>query len=353
MTRFLVTGSAGFIGFHLARRLLAEGHQVAGYDALTSYYDPALKRARNAILATYPGYSFTEALLEDRDALMRAAEAHPPEVIVHLAAQAGVRYSIEAPATYVSSNLTGSWAILELARAVRPRHLLMASTSSAYGANEKVPFGETDRADHPMSLYAATKKGMEAMAHAYAHLFAIPSTLFRFFTVYGPWGRPDMALFKFTGAMLADQPIEVYGNGRMARDFTYVDDLVEAIVRLVDAVPAQGAPADAQGVADSLSPVAPYRVVNIAGGHPVELMDFIRTVESCVGRRARLDMLPMQAGDVPLTAADPSLLRALTGYVPSTPIADGVAAFVDWYRDYHEVPRTSGQRETVRAVVTI
>ncbi|MCW4463457.1 NAD-dependent epimerase/dehydratase family protein [Sphingomonas sp. BT-65] len=353
MTQFLVTGSAGFIGFHLARRLLAEGHQVTGYDALTNYYDPALKRARNAILEAYPGYSFTEALLEDRDELMRAAEKRPPEVIVHLAAQAGVRYSIDAPATYVSSNLTGSWAVLELARAVRPRHLLMASTSSAYGANEKVPFGETDRADHPMSLYAATKKGMEAMAHAYAHLFAIPSTLFRFFTVYGPWGRPDMALFKFTSAILAGRPIEVYGNGRMARDFTYVDDLVEAIVRLVDAMPVQGAPADAGGVVDSLSPVASYRVVNIAGGHPVELMDFIRTVEACIGRQARLDMLPMQAGDVPLTAADPSLLRALTCYVPSTGIADGVAAFVDWYCRYHGVSRARDGGETARATVAI
>ncbi|WP_423605197.1 NAD-dependent epimerase/dehydratase family protein [Sphingomonas sp. MS122] len=353
MTRFLVTGSAGFIGFHLARRLLAEGHRVIGYDALTDYYDPALKRARNATLAAYPGYGFVEGLLEDRDELMRAVEADPPEVIVHLAAQAGVRYSIDAPATYVSSNLTGSWAVLELARAVRPRHLLMASTSSTYGANAKVPFGETDCADHPMSLYAATKKGMEAMAHAYAHLFDIPSTLFRFFTVYGPWGRPDMALFKFAGAIFAGRPVEVYGNGRMARDFTYVGDLVEAIVRLVEAVPVQGAPVDADGVADSLSPVAPYRVVNIAGGRPVELMDFIRTVEACIGRRARLDMLPMQAGDVALTVADPSLLRALTGYVPDTGIADGVAAFVDWYCDYHGVSRDRGGPETARAAVAI
>jgi len=344
MTQFLITGSAGFIGFHLTRRLLAEGHQVAGYDALTSYYDPALKRGRNAILQAHPGYHFVEAQLEDRDELMRVAEKRPPEVIVHLAAQAGVRYSIEEPETYVSSNLIGSWAVLELARAVRPKHLLMASTSSVYGANEKIPFEETDRADFPMSLYAATKKGMEAMAHSYAHLFAIPSTMFRFFTVYGPWGRPDMALFKFTSAILAGRPIEVYGNGRMARDFTYVEDLVEAIVRLIDAVPAQGMPIVEKGVVDSLSAIAPYRTVNIAGGRPIELMDFIRTIETCVGKRARLNMLPMQPGDVPLTRADPSLLRALTDYVPNTGVAEGVAAFVDWYCDYNDVSRAGAER---------
>lgn len=353
MTQFLVTGSAGFIGFHLARRLLADGHQVIGYDAITDYYDPALKYARNAILRTFPGYSFVAAPLEDQDALMRAVEKRPPEVILHLAAQAGVRYSIEAPGTYLSSNLTGSWAILELARALRPKHLLMASTSSVYGANEDLPFGETDRADHPMSLYAATKKGMEAMAHAYAHLFAIPSTMFRFFTVYGPWGRPDMALFKFTRAVLADRPIEVYGEGRMARDFTYVDDLVEAIVRLIDAVPEQGAPIRAPGVVDSLSPVAPWRTVNIAGGHPVELMDFIRTLETSAGKRARFAMLPMQPGDVPLTAADPSLLRALTGYVPNTPIAAGVAAFLDWYCDYHGMGGAQVRQEIAQTSAAI
>jgi UDP-glucuronate 4-epimerase len=353
MTQFLITGSAGFIGFHLARRLLADGHRVVGFDALTNYYDPALKHARNAVLRAFPGYHFVEAPLEDRDALMRAVETRPPAVILHLAAQAGVRYSIEEPETYVSSNLTGSWAILELARMVRPRHLLMASTSSIYGSNETIPFGETDRADHPMSLYAATKKGMEAMAHAYAHLFAIPSTLFRFFTVYGPWGRPDMALFRFTSAILAGRPIEVYGNGQMARDFTYVDDLVEAIVRLIDAVPAQGMPIRERGVVDSLSPVAPYRTVNIAGGRPVELMDFIRTVETCVGKRAQLNMLPMQPGDVPLTRADPALLRALTDYVPNTGIARGVAAFVDWYRDYHDLPRAGAAQASAPIVAAI
>lgn len=335
MARFLVTGSAGFIGFHLARRLLEDGHCVMGYDAMTNYYDPALKRARNAILQTHAGYDFVEAALEDRTALFHAAERASPDVIVHLAAQAGVRYSLEAPETYISSNVTGSWSVLELARALRPRHLLLASTSSVYGANEKLPFEETDRADEQMSLYAATKKGMEAMAHSYAHLFDIPTTAFRFFTVYGPWGRPDMALFKFAEAIRSDRPIDVYGEGRMARDFTYIDDLVEAIARLVDVPPVRGAPVSDEGVQDSLSPVAPYRTVNIAGGAPVQLMDFIKTIETCAGRPARLNMLPMQPGDVPRTLADPSLLRALTGYTPDTDVETGVAAFFDWYGRYN------------------
>lgn len=353
MTQFLITGSAGFIGFHLARRLLEDGHNVVGFDALTNYYDPALKRKRNAILKAFPGYHFIEGALEDRGALMRAVEKSVPEVIVHLAAQAGVRYSIEEPETYVSSNLTGSGAVLELARMIQPKHLLMASTSSVYGANEAMPFGETDRADHQLSLYAATKKGMEAMAHAYAHLFAIPTTLFRFFTVYGPWGRPDMALFKFTSAILAGRSIDVYGEGRMARDFTYIDDLVEAIVRLIDAVPVQGMGIRERGVIDSLSPVAPCRTVNIAGGRPIELMDFIRTIEACVGTLARLNMLPMQPGDVSLTCADPSLLRALTDYVPKTGVADGVAAFVDWYCDYNGISRPGGIQSAAPVVAAI
>lgn len=353
MTQFLITGSAGFIGFHLARRLLEDGHNVVGFDALTNYYDPALKRKRNAILKAFPGYHFIEGALEDRRALMRAVEKSVPEVIVHLAAQAGVRYSIEEPETYVSSNLTGSGAVLELARMIQPKHLLMASTSSVYGANEAMPFGETDRADHQLSLYAATKKGMEAMAHAYAHLFAIPTTLFRFFTVYGPWGRPDMALFKFTSAILAGRSIDVYGEGRMARDFTYIDDLVEAIVRLIDAVPVQGMGIRERGVIDSLSPVAPCRTVNIAGGRPIELMDFVRTIEACVGTRARLNMLPMQPGDVSLTCADPSLLRALTDYVPKTGVADGVAAFVDWYCDYNGISRPGGIQSAAPVVAAI
>lgn len=326
--RWLVTGAAGFIGYHLSRRLLADGHEVVGFDALTDYYDPALKRARLDRL-DHSNFRFVEGRVEDAAALAAAAEKRP-DLIVHLAAQAGVRYSIEAPETYVQSNLVGSWQVLELARQVQPAHLLMASTSSVYGANEKVPFAETDRADAPMSLYAATKKGMEAMAHSYAHLFGVPATMFRFFTVYGPWGRPDMALFRFVEAIRDGRPIDVYGQGEMARDFTYVDDLVEAIVRLAAVVPAE----TNRVAGDTLSPVAPYRVVNIAGGRPTPLMDFIRAIEAALGREARLNLMAMQPGDVPLTHASPELLAALTGFTPDTPIADGVGAFVDWHRDW-------------------
>ncbi len=239
--KYLITGSAGFIGFHLTQRLLDEGHEVTGFDAMTPYYDVTLKEARNGLLARHPGFTAVSGQLEDAEALNRAADLAKPDIIVHLAAQAGVRYSLENPKAYIDSNLIGSWNVLELAKQVKPQHLLLASTSSIYGANPKVPFKETDKADEPMSLYAATKKGMEAMAHAYANLHQVPTTAFRFFTVYGPWGRPDMALFKFTDAILSGRPIEVYGEGNMERDFTYVSDLVEAIMRLMPLPPA-GAP---------------------------------------------------------------------------------------------------------------
>lgn len=329
MTRFLITGTAGFIGFHLARRLLGEGHSVVGFDAITDYYDPRLKRARHALLEQFSGFRPVIARLEDEAALQRAADLAEPEIIIHLAAQAGVRYSIEAPHTYIGHNVVGSFNLLELARRVQPRHLLLASTSSVYGGGLP-PFRETDGTDWPITLYAATKKAMEAMAHGHAHLWKIPTTCFRFFTVYGPWGRPDMALFKFVDAMLAGRPIELYGRGEMRRDFTYVDDLVEAIVRLVDQVPQPGRPVEG----DSLSPVAPWRVVNIAGGEPVGLNEFVACIEAAIGRRAERHLLPMQPGDMRETHADHRLLVALTGYRPSTPLADGVRAFVDWYLDY-------------------
>ncbi len=334
--RFLITGTGGFIGFHLARRLLDEGHFVTGFDAMTDYYDVRLKQARLGILERSNGFRFVRGRLEDMPALEKAAELAEPEVIVHLAAQAGVRYSLEEPETYIDSNLKGSWSVLELARQLQPRHLLLASTSSVYGANEIIPFSESHKADEPVSLYAATKKGMEAMAHSYAHLFHIPTTAFRFFTVYGPWGRPDMALFKFVRAMLRDEPIDVYGHGRMGRDFTYIDDLVEAIVRLVDIPPGEDNRVTTHDAEDTLSAIAPYRIVNIAGGAPVPLMDFIATVETCLDRKAKLNMMDMQPGDVPQTFADPSLLRALTGYTPDTDLKTGVAAFVDWYLEHYQ-----------------
>jgi UDP-glucuronate 4-epimerase len=341
--RFLITGSAGFIGFHLSRRLLADGHDVVGFDALTNYYDPALKRERHRILGESPRFSAVTARLEDREELFAAGEAAGPDVIVHLAAQAGVRYSIENPDSYVSSNLVGSFNVLELARAVRPRHLLLASTSSVYGANEKSPFEEGDKADFPMNIYSASKKAMESMAHAYAHLWDLPTTCFRFFTVYGPWGRPDMALFQFVDAITSGQPIRVFGNGEMRRDFTFIDDLVEAIVRLTDRVPTPESRIAVPGVTDTLSPVAPWRVVNIGGGNPVPLMDFIMAIEHALDRRATKIMLPMQPGDVRETFADHALLEALTGFRPATPIDVGVQAFVDWYLRYRvSVPEIVG-----------
>lgn len=334
--RFLVTGTAGFIGFHLAKRLLADGHVVVGVDGLTPYYDVRLKHARHAELERHNGFSAVIGMIETPDVLAQAADLAQPDVIIHLAAQAGVRYSLENPKAYVDANLNGSWNVLELARHLKPRHLLLASTSSVYGANAKVPFCETDRADEPMTLYAATKKSMEAMAHSYAHLYGVPTTAFRFFTVYGPWGRPDMALFKFVSAILKGEPIDIYGEGRMSRDFTFIDDLVEAVLRLVERAPQTGAPVGRAGV-DSLSPVAPFRVVNIAGGQPVGLLDFVETVEQAVGRPAIRNLLPMQAGDVPRTYASAALLEALTGYRPDTPLSVGVPAFVEWYRSYYGI----------------
>jgi UDP-glucuronate 4-epimerase len=335
MRRVLITGTAGFIGYHLARLLLAEGWAVHGYDGMTDYYDVALKRRRHAMLRQNPHFAATEAMLEDQAALAAAFEAAAPEVVVHLAAQAGVRYSLEAPRAYVDSNVTGSFNVLEEARRAGVRHLLLASTSSVYGANPVMPFAEAHKADTPLTIYAATKKAMEAMAHANAHLWGVPTTAFRFFTVYGPWGRPDLALYKFVDAILNDRPIEVYNHGEMWRDFTYIDDLCRAIRLLVDAVPVAG---EAVSEADTISPVAPFRVVNIGGGRPVKLTDFVDAIEAALGRPAHRVHLPMQPGDVPATHADTALLEALTGFRPETTVAEGVSRFVAWYRDYHGLP---------------
>ena len=335
--RILVTGSAGFIGFHLSEALLQAGHRVVGYDGMTSYYDVALKKRRHQLLSQHEHFRREENMLEDYDRLRAIALEEKPDVIVHLAAQAGVRYSLENPRAYVDANLLGAFNVMEVARELEVKHLLMASTSSVYGANEKIPFAETDKADAPMTLYAATKKANEAMAHSYAHLHGIPTTMFRFFTVYGPWGRPDMALFKFTKGVLEGAPIEVYNKGDMYRDFTYVTDLVRGIELLIDQPPE--AP-DARSRAiegDSLSPNAPHRVVNIGNGNKVRLVDFIEAIETACGRTAIKNFMPMQKGDVPATWADNSLLRTLTGYVPQTDVREGVQKFVDWYREYYSV----------------
>lgn len=334
MRRVFITGTAGFIGYHLARLLLAEGFAVHGYDGMTAYYDVSLKRRRHAMLHQMPGFAATEAMLEDQAALAAAVDRAEPDVIVHLAAQAGVRYSLEAPRAYVDSNVTGSFNVMEEARRVGVAHLLLASTSSVYGANTAMPFAEGDKADTPLTIYAATKKAMEAMAHANAHLWGVPTTAFRFFTVYGPWGRPDLALYRFVDAILHGRPIDIYNHGEMWRDFTYVDDLVRAIRLLIDAVPGP----DAGVAGDTLSPVAPFRVVNIGGGRPVRLLDFVDAIEAELGRPALRNYLPMQTGDVPATHADTALLEALTGFRPETEVRAGIAAFVAWYRAYHGVP---------------
>ncbi|NDW44249.1 NAD-dependent epimerase/dehydratase family protein [Ruegeria sp. PrR005] len=333
MQTALVTGAAGFIGYHLSLHLLQAGWRVIGLDSLNAYYDPELKRRRLAMLERQEGFLPVTGKLETPGLLTDLFAAHRPTRVFHLAAQAGVRHSIEAPRDYVEANLMGTYELLEAARAHPPEHMLLASTSSVYGANTAMPYAETDKADSQMSFYAATKKANEAMAHSYAHLFGMPVTMFRFFTVYGPWGRPDMAYFKFTRAILSGETIDVYNNGRMRRDFTYIDDLVSAILGLAEAVPGTAPVGDH----DSLSPVAPFRVVNIGASQPVELMAFIRAIETACDRPARMRMLPMQPGDVPATWAETRLLRDLTGAGMDTPLATGMQHFVDWYRTYYRI----------------
>jgi UDP-glucuronate 4-epimerase len=333
----LVTGSAGFIGFHLARRLLERGDDVVGLDDLNAYYDPALKAARLAILEGYAGYRHAKIDLADRDRVPALFAEVRPDAVVNLAAQAGVRYSLESPTTYVDSNIVGFLNILEGCRAVQPRHLVYASTSSVYGANGNLPFNVHNGANHPITLYAATKLANEAMAHSYSHLFGFPSTGFRFFTVYGPWGRPDMALFKFTEAILAGRPIDVYGEGKMQRDFTYVADIVDGLVAAIDR------PAKVNTAWDPLHPdpatsgVAPWRILNLGNSQRVELRRYIQVLEEKLGVKAQLNLLPMQPGDVARTEADVDETRLALDYAPSTPVEVGISAFVDWYRDYYGV----------------
>jgi len=334
--RILVTGAAGFIGFHLAKRLLERGDSVVGLDDMNAYYDVALKEARVAVLRGLPAFTFLRSDLADPRAMQVAFSSGRYDAIVNLAAQAGVRYSLDNPRAYVNANVAGFMNVLEGAREHGTGHLVFASTSSVYGVNTSLPFAEDQNTDHPMSLYAATKKANEAMAHSYAHLFRIPCTGLRFFTVYGPWGRPDMALFKFTRGILAGEPIPVFNEGRMVRDFTYIDDIVEGIVRVIDR-PARPDPAwDGDDPVPSTSS-APWRIYNIGNNQRVELMAYIRAIEKATGRQAKLQLLPMQAGDVAATEADTSALEEATGFRPRTSVEDGVAKFVEWYRGYYKV----------------
>ncbi|MCE5280976.1 MAG: NAD-dependent epimerase [Deltaproteobacteria bacterium] len=334
LRKVLVTGAAGFIGFHLCRRLLGEDIDVVGLDNLNPYYDVTLKEARLSILERNSRFRFVRADLEDRKVLESTFGEQRPEVVVNLAAQAGVRYSLENPHAYVASNLVGFMNILEGCRHHGVRHLVFASSSSVYGANTRMPFSVHDNVDHPLSLYAATKKANELMAHTYAALYGLPCTGLRFFTVYGPWGRPDMALFLFTRAILEDRPIDVFNEGQMKRDFTYIDDIIEGLRRVMDRIPVPD-PAWRGDRPDPASSFAPYRLYNIGNNQPVALLDFISALEERLGRKARKRLLPLQAGDVPATFADVDDLTADVGFKPATPIAEGIGRFVDWYLDYY------------------
>jgi UDP-glucuronate 4-epimerase len=337
MSDVLLTGAAGFIGFHVAQRLMADGHRVLGVDNLNDYYDPTLKRARLDRLTPNTAFSFERLDISDRAAMSELFRRDHPARVVHLAAQAGVRYSLQNPHAYVDANLVGFVNVLEGCRHNGVEHLVYASSSSVYGANTRLPFSVHDNVDHPLSLYAATKKANELMAHTYAHLYGLPSTGLRFFTVYGPWGRPDMALFIFARAILDDRPIDVFNEGRMQRDFTYVDDIVEGIVRVLAKPPAPD-PAWSGDHPDPATSRAPYRVYNLGNDRPVELLRYIQVLEECLGRRARMNLLPMQPGDVPATRADVSDLARDIGYRPRTTVEEGVARFVQWYRAYYRVP---------------
>lgn len=334
--KVLVTGAAGFIGFHICKRLLARGDNVIGIDNLNAYYDVSLKEARRAQLQKEPGFRFQKLDLCNVEGMARLFTEEKPERVVHLAAQAGVRYSLENPQAYVDSNLSGFLTVLEGCRHHNVEHLVFASTSSVYGANTRVPFSVHDNVDHPVSLYAATKKANELMAHTYSHLYRLPTTGLRFFTVYGPWGRPDMALFLFTKAILAGEPIKVFNYGQMQRDFTYIDDIVEGVVRVLDRIPTPN-PNWSGDKPDPGSSLAPYRIYNIGNNRPVRLLDFIAILEEKLGRKAIKQMLPLQPGDVPATCADVAELVQDVGFQPSTPLEEGIERFVEWYRSFYHV----------------
>ena len=334
--RVLVTGAAGFIGYHVSKRLLDRGDEVIGVDNLNDYYDPTLKEARLALLEGREGFLFRRVDIADRDAMRLLFETDRPQRVVNLAAQAGVRYSLINPQAYIDANIQGFLNILEGSRHHGVEHVVFASSSSVYGANTAQPFSEHHNVDHPVSLYAATKKANELMAHTYASLFKVPVTGLRFFTVYGPWGRPDMALFLFTRGILADQPIPVFNHGNMIRDFTYIDDIVEGVVRVIDNVAAPD-PEWSAADPDPARSYAPYRIFNIGNNRPVPLLDYIGALETCLGKKAKMELLPMQPGDVPSTMADVTELEQAVGFRPTTTIQDGIARFVEWYKDYYNV----------------
>lgn len=340
MKKVFVTGTAGFIGFHLANELLSNGYSIVGFDGMTDYYDVELKQKRHAILSQNQNFKAIEGMLEDHDTLFRSVVEFGPDVIVHLAAQAGVRYSLENPRAYVDSNLVGTFNVMECAKDQKVQHLLMASTSSVYGGNEQMPFRETDRVQSPLTLYAAAKAANENMAHSYAHLWDIPTTMFRFFTVYGSFGRPDLALFKFVRAALEGDTIDIYNHGNMSRDFTYIDDLVKAVRLLIGVPPDQVENRSVALEGDSLSRVAPFRTVNIGNGQMIRLMDFINEIENSLGFEIKKNFMEMQLGDVPATHANSDLLEQLTGYRPNTTIEIGIPKFVSWFREYYGYNRT-------------
>ncbi len=336
MIKIFITGTAGFIGFHLTRLLLDQGFKVYGYDGMTDYYDVDLKYARHNILLKHQNFSSTVGMLEDNKLLTNVANNFKPDIIIHLAAQAGVRYSLDNPRSYINSNIVGTFNVIEVAKMQKVKHLLMASTSSVYGSNFKTPFNEASKADTQLTIYAATKKANENMAHSYAYLWKIPTTLLRFFTVYGPWGRPDMALFKFVSSIINSRPIDIYNNGKMYRDFTYIDDLVNAISLLINAIP-ENLVNKKKLENDSISPVAPFRVVNIGNANSVRLLDCIDIIEEVLNKKAIRNYMPMQKGDVEATWADISLLKNLTGFQPKTDFKEGAAFFIEWYRKYYDV----------------
>ncbi len=332
----IVTGSAGFIGFHVCKYLLSKGFNVLGYDAMTDYYDVNLKKNRNSILLKSSSYQNVIGLLENKDLLFNTIKSFNPKIVIHLAAQAGVRFSIKSPESYINSNIIGTFNLLEILKKKEIEHFLMASTSSVYGANEELPFVENQKTDHQISFYAVTKKSNELMTHSYSHMYLLPTTMFRFFTVYGPWGRPDMALFKFTRKILENEPIDVYNYGKMKRDFTYVDDIVKAICLLMNEPPVNIRTNKKLYSNDTLSKVAPWRVVNIGNTKPVELMDYVRAIEKELNMKSKINYLPLQPGDVPETFSNVDLLKYLTGFKPDTDINHGVKQFINWYKSYYE-----------------